>query len=114
MQLADGASITGIRFLGHNASVSEDNKKCENDNKQFKIDFFQLNISITSPHTNSKMKNVLFFLLVLTVFVAVSEAGLCSWVCRKVCNTKDYCETLCTFLCTDPLEIKTYSLPALD
>ncbi|CAL1287521.1 unnamed protein product [Larinioides sclopetarius] len=60
------------------------------------------------------MKNVLCILLVLTVFIAVSEAGLCSWVCRKVCTTKDYCQTLCTFLCTDPLEIKNYSFPALE
>ncbi|GFQ71193.1 hypothetical protein TNCT_379751 [Trichonephila clavata] len=76
--------------------------------------FNKRNSVLRATDYKSNMKNVLCLLLVLAVFIAVSEAGLCSWVCRKVCSTKDYCETLCTFLCTDPHEIKrTYRFPAL-
>ncbi|KFM67654.1 hypothetical protein X975_15302, partial [Stegodyphus mimosarum] len=57
------------------------------------------------------MKTVLCILLVLTIFIATSEAGLCNWICRKICSTANHCETLCTLLCTDPVSVKTYRFP---
>ncbi|KFM75244.1 hypothetical protein X975_04986, partial [Stegodyphus mimosarum] len=62
------------------------------------------------------MNNRLIFLfmvvMVLAVFIAVSQADLCKVVCETECDESgEFCKKTCTLQCADPVSKIVYEAP---